>query len=146
MTRSGSMPTRVSESIRFALCAVATLSCLSALLGMWMALSGDGGFPTQYLDRTPFSSAAIPGLILGLVVGGTQAAAAWSLIQRRRTSLLLSGIAGCAMVIWIFAELAMILQYSALQSMFLGVGLAEIVMVFALLGIEPRVVASWKAA
>src|SRR5664279_733175 len=85
---------------------------LSALVGAVLAIASNGaGVPLEYLANGPFSSYFVPGLILGLVVGGTQLAAAIALLTKRDTALLLSAIAGFGMLIWIFVELAMIRQY-----------------------------------
>ena len=79
------------------------------------------------------------GLILGVVVGGTHAAAAFGLVARRPWALLVAAIAGFAMIIWIFTEVAMI-GYSWLQSLYFGLGTLELILVMALLGIAPSIV------
>jgi len=81
-----------------------------------------------------------PRLILGVVVGGTQLAAAANLLAKRRAALLLSAIAGFGMLIWIFAELAIIRQYSWLQTAYFALGLLEVMLVLTLLGIAPTLV------
>jgi hypothetical protein len=77
----------------------------------------------------------VPGVILGVVVGGTQLAAAIALLRKQRSALLLSAIAGFGMLIWIFVELAIIRQYSWLQAAYFALGAMELIFVFALLGI-----------
>ena len=120
---------------------------LSALVGTWLALGADGGgVPREYLANSPFASFAVPGLILGVVVGGTQAAAAVALLQQKRIALLLSAIAGFGMVVWIFAELSMIRQYSWLQTMYFVHGVMELIFVFALLGIVPAIAHPWHSS
>jgi hypothetical protein len=69
------------------------------------------------------------------VVGGTQFAAAIALLRRQRIALLLSAIAGFGMLIWIFVELAIIRQYSWLQSAYFSLGALELILVLTLLGI-----------
>lgn len=109
---------------------------LSALVGARMAIVADGaGVPLEYLANSPFSSFLIPGLILGLVVGGTQLAAAMTVLMKHRRGLLLAAIAGFGMLIWIFAELAILGEYSPLQSIYFGLGVVELVIVLVLLGI-----------
>jgi hypothetical protein len=82
----------------------------------------------------------VPGLVLGVVVGGTQLAAAVTILTKRRSALLQSAIAGFGMLIWVFVELAIIRQYSWLQSAFFAFGVLELILVLALLGIAPTFV------
>ena len=111
---------------------------LSALVGAVLAIAANGaGVPLEYLKNSPFSSYFIPGLILGVVVGGTQLAAAIALLAKRGIALLLSAVAGFGMLIWIFVELAMIRQYFWLQGAYFILGSLELILVFALLGIFP---------
>ena len=114
---------------------------LSALVGAVLAIATNGAcVPLEYLNNSPFSSYFIPGLILGVVVGGTQLAAAIALLAKRDKALLLSAVAGFGMLIWIFVELAMIQQYSWLQGAYFILGGLELILVFALLGIVPALV------
>ena len=110
----------------------------SALVGAILAIAVNGaGVPLVYLANSPFASFAVPGLILGVVVGGTQTVAAVALIRRTRVALLLAAIAGFGMLIWIFAELAIIRHYSWLQAVYFAHGGLELLLVLALLGIAP---------
>jgi hypothetical protein len=114
---------------------------VSSFSGTVLAVQANGGpIPVRYLVGTPFTSYLVPGLILGIVVGGTQLVAAVVLQKRRKSSLVWTGVAGFGMMVWIFIELAMIKQYSFLQSIYFGLGAAEIILVLALLGIAPAVV------
>ena len=83
----------------------------------------------------------MPGLILGVAVGGTQLAAAIALLRRQRIALFLSATAGFGMLIWIFAELAIIRRYSWLQSAYFALGAIELILVLVLLGVVPALVA-----
>lgn len=98
------------------------------------------GVPLEYLANSSFSSYAGPGLILGVVVGGTQLGAAIALLRSRPSALLLSAIAGFGMIIWVFVELAVILAYSFLQALYFALGTLELVLAFALLNIVPGMV------
>ncbi|MEO9151009.1 MAG: hypothetical protein ABI243_01310 [Lapillicoccus sp.] len=111
----------------------------SAVAGLVIAVpGGGGGMPLDTLKDTPFTSFVIPGLILGLVVvGGTQLAAAVSMLRADSHRLLLASVAGFGMVIWIFAELAMI-GYSVLQPVYFALGVVELVLVLLLLGVLPH--------
>ena len=114
---------------------------LSALAGAVLAIALNGaGVPVEYLTNSPFASFVIPGLILGVVVGGTQLAAAIALVARRRAALMLSAVAGFGMLIWIFVELAIIRQYSWLQAAYFILGGLELILVLALLGVIPALV------
>jgi hypothetical protein len=120
---------------------LAVFGALSALVGAVLALAANGaGVPLEYLKNGPFSSYFVPGLILGIVVGGTQLAAAIALLAKRDTALLLSAVAGFGMLIWIFVELAMIQQYSWLQAAYFILGGLELILVLALLGLIPVLV------
>jgi hypothetical protein len=123
------------------LAALTLFGALSALAGAVLAIAANGaGVPLQYLANSPFPSYAVPGFILGVVVGGTQLAAAIALLRRQRIAPLLSAIAGFGMLIWIFVELAIIRQYSWLQSAYFALGVLELILVLALLGILPILV------
>lgn len=114
---------------------------VSSLAGAVLAIGANGGgVPVAYLTNSPFSSYVVPGLILGVVVGGTQLAAAIALLARRRTALLFSAVAGFGMLIWIFVELAIIRQYSWLQAAYFILGGLELILVLALLGVIPALV------
>ncbi|WP_139003365.1 hypothetical protein [Arthrobacter crystallopoietes] len=133
-TASGTGPVR-------ALVALLLFGAVSALAG-GIGIAGFG-VGAEYLARTPFPSLLIPGLILILVVGGTQLAAAVLLIAKKASALLLAGVAGFGMVIWIFVELVLMAEYSWLQSLYFGLGILELVLVYALLGIAAPIVGRW---
>jgi hypothetical protein len=132
----------VSNRIVVRLLAVlAFFGALSSLAGAILAIAANGGgVPIEYLANSPFSSYVVPGLILGVVVGGTQLAAATALLASQRAALLLSAVAGFGMLIWIFVELAIIQQYSWLQSAYFILGGLELILVLALLGVSPALV------
>lgn len=120
---------------------LALFGALSSLAGAVLAIAANGaGVPLEYLVNSPFSSYVVPGVILGVVVGGTQLAAATALLTRRRAALLLSAVAGFGMLIWIFVELAIIRQYSWLQAAYFVLGGLELILVLALLGAVPALV------
>jgi hypothetical protein len=120
---------------------LAVFGALSALVGAVLAIAANGaGVPLVYLKNSPFTSYFIPGLILGVVVGGTQLAAAIALLAKRDVALLLSALAGFGMLIWIFVELALMQQFSWPQAAYFILGGLELVLVLALLGIVPALV------
>jgi hypothetical protein len=79
--------------------------------------------------------AVVPGLILAVVVGGTQTLASVRLLQRRPSAFVWSAVAGFGMVIWIVAEVGFIHVLGWAQLIYLVSGLLQLVLVFSLLGI-----------
>jgi hypothetical protein len=121
---------------RRSLIVVSIFSALSALGGGVGMVVADGlSMPKSMLADTPFSTFTIPGLILALVVGGTQAGAVWLLLARRRSALLWSAVAGFGMLIWIVTEIGFIHALMYAQVTYLVTGLVQLVLVFSLLGI-----------
>lgn len=93
------------------------------------------GMPPTFLEGSVFDSFVVPAIILTLVVGGTQVIALVLLLRRRPTALVWSAVAGFAMVIWIVVETVIIRGFSALQATYLIIGLAQLALVIALLGV-----------
>jgi hypothetical protein len=121
---------------RRSLVAVSAFNALSALGGGIGMVTADGlSMPKAMLADTPFSTFTIPGLILTLVVGGTQAAAVWLLLARRRSALLWAAVAGFGMLIWIMTEIGFIHALMYAQAIYLVTGLVQLILVFSLLGI-----------
>jgi hypothetical protein len=127
------------------LTALVAFGALSAAVGAVLAIAANGaGVPLEYLRNSPFSSYFIPGLILGVVVGGTQLAAAMALLARRGTALLLAAVAGFGVLLWISVQLAMSQLFSWLQAAYFLLGGLALVLVLALLGIAPTLVQPWR--
>lgn len=132
------------RSAAFLALLVATLfNALSAVAGGIAILATGGlGMPADFLATSPFASFTVPALILLLVVGGTQALAGVLLIIRRESGLLWAAVAGFGILIWIFVETGLIRGWSWLQALYFVTGTAQLVLVFAMLGIVswlPRV-------
>ncbi|MGC8634034.1 MAG: hypothetical protein ACP5VP_05130 [Candidatus Limnocylindrales bacterium] len=80
-------------------------------------------FDVALLAGSPFSDYLVPGLILGGLFGvGSFAVVAMGL-RRWRVAPFLGFAVGCAQMIWIVVELAVIREASALHPIFFGVGL-----------------------
>jgi len=127
-----------------ALAALLIFNAVSSLVGAVMAIFFNGaGVPLEVLAGSWFQSFLVLGLILGIILGGTHTVAAFAVLRRRPWALLASGVAGFAMLIWNFTELA-IIGYSWLQSVYFGLGIVELILVFALLGIAPAIVSPWR--
>jgi len=108
--------------------------------GIIGAILNGGGIPLTYLEGSPFSSYLVPGLVLGLIVGGTQLLGAIGLLRRSEWALSATVVAGFGMMIWIFVEIAVIREYSTLQTVYFTLGSAQLILVYALLGLAPGVV------
>ena len=120
----------------WSLVALTGFNALSAIAGGIAVLVTNGlGMPTSMLASGPFVSFAWPGVLLAVVVGGSQVLAGGLLIARREVSLLWAAVAGFVMLIWIFVETIMIGGGSFLQVLYFATGGAQIILVLALLGI-----------
>lgn len=99
-----------------------------AAVGGGIGLVGGGiQFPSDWLSGTPFGSYTGPGLILGIVVGGSAlVAAAITLLSSRLAGAMASAIAGAVMIGWIVGEVGLIGYVSWLQPAFFGYGLAMV--------------------
>jgi hypothetical protein len=120
---------------RLALIVLLYFCALSALAGGVLGVAANGaGVPLEYLRATPFPSYLIPGLILGVVVGGTQALAAVAMQRRHPYGLVTATVAGFGMLIWIFVEVA-ITGYFWLQTLYFALGVGELLLVLLVLGV-----------
>ena len=95
--------------------------------GIALVVSPDGSamqFDTALLAGSPFSDYLIPGLVLGGLFGiGSLVVAAMGL-RRSRLAPFLAFAIGCAQMIWISVELAIISEFSFLHPACFGLGLA----------------------
>ena len=124
--------------LRFFLNVSAWFNLLSAMVGAVGLVAFEGmGIPAQWLNGTPFDSFLWPGLLLGVVVGGTQALALFALHGHFRLAPGMSVAAGLVMMTWIFAEIAMMLVWSPLHGVFFASGLAQVVVGVLALGAWP---------
>lgn len=81
------------------------LAGLSALLGMPILLTGWGyRFPLTWLEGTPFSDYTVPGLLLGIVVGGSALLAMGATLKSARVGAVASLAAGGIMMGWEIGE------------------------------------------
>ena len=100
-----------------------------------MVVADGLSMPKSLLANSPFTTFLFPGLILALVVGGTQTMASLRLLQHRPSALLWSAVAGFGMTIWIIAEIGFIQAVTWAQLIFVVSGLLQLLLVFSLLGI-----------
>ncbi|HYP73887.1 MAG TPA: hypothetical protein VEP72_07310 [Microbacterium sp.] len=131
---SGSSP----RFARGALIAVAGFHLVSALIGaVGLTAFGGMGVPLRWLDGTPFTSYFWPGVILGVVVGGSQALVLFFLLGRYRLGGGASAAAGLIMMIWIFVEVGLMLVWSPLHGVFFVTGTVQVVLAVLALGAWP---------
>jgi hypothetical protein len=115
--------------IQMALLIALFSGCLSAFGGFVLLLTPSaGGLPPELLSGSPFGSFVFPGVILGIVVGGTQLIGAIGLLRKWRYSSEWVAIAGFGMIIWIYAEIYIIQQVSWLQTTYFGLGIVELIL------------------
>ena len=103
-----------------------------------LTVGGGIGLPPEWIEGTIFRSYFWPGVILGVIVGGVQAAAL--LAQYRRLALTwgIHAAAGLTMMIWIFVEIAVVLVWSPLQGIYFTTGLIQTILAVLALDAWPR--------
>jgi hypothetical protein len=115
---------------------ITVLNAASAVGGAVAIFLTNGlGMPLSMLAGSPFTSFLVPGLILLVVVGGTQTLAAVLQIRRRRASLVWMAFAGFTMIIWILVETIVIQGFGLLQALYFASGTVQIILTLALLGL-----------
>lgn len=143
-----SSPGTPPRGLRIALAVVAWFNLVSAVIGMvGLTIGGGMGIPLEWVEGT-FDSYFWPGIILGVVVGGSQALALIAYYARFRLAWGLQAAAGIVMLIWIFIEIAIMLVWSPLHGIYFATGLVQTVLAVLALGAWPRPflgrVAAWK--
>ncbi|HEY0248048.1 MAG TPA: hypothetical protein VGC45_07275 [Gryllotalpicola sp.] len=133
-------------AVRRAQLGVAAFTALSAVVGGILLViggltGGSGGMsiPLSVLSGTPFRSFLWPGVILVLVVGGTQVLAVVLQLRRSAWTAAAMAVAGFALVIWMFAEVALLPGIDALQVFYFALGVAQLVLLAAVLGVLPQI-------
>lgn len=118
---------------------LAWFSALSAAAGMLGLTVGGGlGLPLEWIDGTVFTSYFWPGLILGVVVGGSQVLALVAQYGRFTLAAGLHAAAGLIMMIWIFVEIALMLVWSPLHGVYFATGFVQVVLAVLALGAWPH--------
>jgi hypothetical protein len=91
---------------------------------MAYALGGANSVPPEWLEGTPFHGYTVPGLYLGLVVGGSCLAGA-GLAARNAPQARTAALGSAAVIVsWIAAQVVMIGYRSPLQPLIAGTGVA----------------------
>ena len=125
----------MTQVARAVLLVLLWFGAVSALAGAVLGVAFNGaGVPLEYLEGTPFTSFVIPGVILGVIVGGTQGLAAVLVHRWHARRWLAASVAGFGMIIWIVVELA-ITGYIWLQAVYFALGVGEVLLVLVVLGV-----------
>lgn len=93
--------------------------------------------PVDYLEGSPFASYLVPGLLLGVLLGGVHIVAFVALLRRAGWALFASAAAAFAALIWIFVQM-MFIPFSFLQAVYFVAGIVEAGLVMVLLGLFAR--------
>ena len=104
---------------------------LGALAGSIGVMKDVMPIPEVWLRGTPFHSYFYPALILCVVVGGSQFAAAFILLWRSSLAKRASLIAGLVLIGWMVGELTLIGFQAPIQVCFVAIGLVEAGLSFA---------------
>ena len=121
------------RTVRRSRIAVSGFAALSAVAGSVMVISGwPYAFPLSWLRGTPFGSYVVPGLILGVVVGGSATLAMVAALRNTNDGPGLSVLAGFVMMGWVVGEIALLHAtmggFTPLWPLYFGVGLAMTVL------------------
>lgn len=123
---------------RTLLLVVAGFNALSAVGGgIGLMAPGSLGMPTWWIEESGFTFFGA-GLILLIVVGGTQVLAFVLLLTRRPWALFANAVAGFGMVLWIYIEVVLLPVYSVLHTIYIAAGIAQLALTFACLGVLRR--------
>ena len=127
---SGSRLLRISGATLFI---ADVFVALTAVFGGITVATGVDRFPAEWLTGTMFSSYLIPGLILGVVIGGSATAAAVASLRSREVGALSSMLAGAIMLGWLAGErlilppAAFAPQFWWLEAIYVAAGLMMVV-------------------
>ncbi|WP_431245664.1 hypothetical protein [Leifsonia xyli] len=111
---------------------------LALIIGAATAGDGSGAVPPNaYLGGSPFTSYVAPGVILAVIVGGTQLLAAVLVGRGSAAGAFAATVAAFGLLIWIFVQMVFI-PFSVLQAIYFLAGLAELGLVLLGLGLFRR--------
>lgn len=128
----------ISRLWRTLLLIVAGFNALSALGGgIGLMLPDALGMPAWWVEDSGFTYLGA-GLILLIVVGGTQSVAFVLLLLRRPWAMLANAVAGFGMVLWIYVEVILLPVYSVLHTIYIATGITQLALTFACLGVLRR--------
>lgn len=107
---------------------LAWFSAISAIAGGALLVVFRGGSsytpPLEVLEHTPFPDFLVPGLMLGVIIGGSSLLSAVLMGRRSRAAIDATIVAGGALTLWIVAEVAMMRTAHALHLICGAVGVS----------------------
>lgn len=101
---------------------------VSAVGGGLSLVFGKTDIPLSELSG--FSSFLIPGLVLTLVVGGTNAIAGIAVLRKSKRAVEWSATAGFSLMIWFFVELYLVSGHNFLQVIYFSLGILLLILTF----------------
>jgi hypothetical protein len=99
---------QIRKVVRVILIILTGFLSLSAIAGCIQLLEGTYAPPVDMLQGSPFKDFTIPGLALGLIVGGSALFAAILLIRESRYAILSAAAAGIIIMFFEFVEMLVI--------------------------------------
>lgn len=131
-------PFRIPTALpRITLLMVCGFNVLSAVAGgIGLLAPGSLGMPVSLIAGSPFTSYLWPGIILLTVVGGTHLAAFVALWRRSPLGLFWQTVAGFALLIWIYVEVAF-MDTVFIHTLYFATAAIELALVIALLDVVP---------
>lgn len=106
------------------LCVFTGITAVAGGLALATSRGNVNGPPPTLLEGTPFQSFLVPGLLLLLVIGLGNLAAAALEARRIEKSELAVSVAGAGLMVWIITQLALIRTVSWLQLLYFLIGTA----------------------
>jgi hypothetical protein len=94
--------------LRIALIVLTIFMALTTVAGGIQLVEGTYAPPTEMLSDSVFNNFIIPGLILGVIVGGSAAFAALGLIRKSKFAFLFAASAGIIIMFFEFVEVMVI--------------------------------------
>jgi hypothetical protein len=80
------------------------------------------GMPLDLLDGTPFHNYLIPGLVLCLVVGGSNVVGGWLALREYRSAAISAVVGGLILIGWITSQIVLIGYRHPIQLVYLLCG------------------------
>ncbi len=115
---------------------------LTAVAGCIQLIEGTYAPPVELLGGSPFRSFVIPGLALGVIVGGSAAFAAVLLIRKSKFAVLAANTAGVIIMFFEFVEVMIIgapeMTALVLQIFYFGLGALIVIVAMGVWFLELR--------
>ncbi len=96
--------------------------------GLGLILLNGINLPKEWLADSPFSSYAIPGLILFFVIGGTSILSTILHMKKHQYAAEASGGAGFALIMWIYFEIYFTHEAALVQTLYFGLGILLLIL------------------